>query len=126
MAAEDTAKSSKGRPPKIVSVLTEKAKQTGGKLTWGDLDEIFQKFGLENDTDEIEEILSICEREGIAITDEEAPLEDMSDAVDADLAAEGTALEQDEALVAAVESTEAPADDAETPKPTSMTPCACI
>ena len=118
VAAEEAAKSSKGRPPKIVSVLTEKAKQTGGKLTWGDLDEIFQKFGLENDTDEIEEILSICEREGIAITDEEAPLEDMGDAVvDADLSTEGAALEQDEAL-AAVESTEAPADDAETPKPT--------
>lgn len=113
-AAEDTAKSVKGRPPKIVSVLTEKAKLTGGKLTWGDLDEIFRKFGLENDTDEIEEILSICEREGIAITDEDAPLEDIT--VDADLTAEGTALEQDETL-AVVEPAETPADDVETPKP---------
>lgn len=114
---EDATKTPKGRPPKIISVLTERAKQTGGKLTWGDLDRIIQSFGVENDTDEIEEILSICEREGIAITDEDTPLEDISDSVvDADLTAETASLEQDESLVT-VEPTDTPAEDTETPKP---------
>ena len=80
-AEEDTIKTAKGRLPKIVSALTEKANQNDGKLTWNDLDKIMQSFGLENDTDEIEEILSICEREGIAITDEDTTLEDMDDGV---------------------------------------------
>ena len=71
---EDTSTNIKGRPSKIVSILTEKAKQTGGKLTWGDLDNILQSLGTENDTDEIEEILSICEREGISITDEDTAI----------------------------------------------------
>ena len=117
-AAEETIKTAKGRPPKIVSVLTEKAKQTGGKLTWSDLDRIMQSFGLENDTDEIEEILSICEREGIAITDEDTPLEDMDDGVDSDLTAGGAVLEQDENLAAA-ETAEVSSDDAESSKPTA-------
>ena len=115
-APEETIKIAKGRPPKIVSVLTEKAKQTGGKLTWSDLDRIMQSFGLENDTDEIEEILSICEREGIAIIDEDTPLEDMDDGVDSDLTAEGAVLEQDENL-AAVDAAEVSSDDTESSKP---------
>ena len=116
-AAEDTIKTAKGRLPKIVSALTEKAKQNDGKLTWGDLDKIIKSSGLENDTDEIEEILSICEREGIAITDEDTPLEDMDDG---DLTAEGATLEQDEGL-AAVETAEVSSDDAESSK-TTMRP----
>ena len=115
-AAEDTIKTAKGRPPKIVSVLTEKAKQTGGKLTWSDLERIMQSFGLENDTDEIDEILSICEREGIEITNEDTPLEDMDDGVDSELTPGGTALEQDENLAAA-ETAEVSSDDAESSKP---------
>ena len=113
--AEETIKTAKGRPSKIVSTLTDKAKQTGGKLTWGDLDRIIQSFGLENDTDEIDEILSICEREGIEITNEDTPLEDMGDGVDGDLAAEGASLEQDENL-SSVETAEVSSEDVETPK----------
>ncbi len=117
ISAEDASKTPKGRPPKIISVLTEKAKQTGGKLTWSDLDRIIQSFGVENDTDEIDEILSICEREGIEITNEDTPLEDLGDnVVDPDLVAETTSLGQDDALNP-VEVTEAPVDDPETPKP---------
>ncbi|MBR0261636.1 MAG: RNA polymerase sigma factor RpoD [Selenomonadaceae bacterium] len=119
-STEDALKNPKGRPPKIISALTERAKQTGGKLTWGDLDRIIQTFGVENDTDEIEEILSMCEREGIEITNEDAPLEDIGDdAVDADLPVEETVLENEDALTS-VEPTEVevPADDAEAPKPT--------
>ena len=115
---EDTSTNAKGRPSKIVSTLTEKAKQTGGKLTWGDLDNILQSLGMENDTDEIEEILSICEREGIAITDEDTPLEDIDETggtVDGDLAAEGVALEQDVALNS-IDTVEGSADDVETLK----------
>lgn len=116
-SVEDVIKAPKGRPPKIVSILTEKAKQTGGKLTWGDLDKIIQTFCVENDTEEIEEILSICEREGIAITDDDAPLEDIDDnVVDSELSADTSSLEQEDSLRVA-ESTEAPAEDAETVKP---------
>ena len=61
----------------IVTLLIEKSRQNDGKLTWSDLDEIFQKFGLDNDTDEIDEILSICEREGIEIIDEDVDLDDI-------------------------------------------------
>ena len=117
-SAEEALKNPKGRPPKIISVLTERAKQTGGKLTWGDLDRIIQSFGVENDTDEIEEILSMCEREGIAIIDEDTSLEDISDdTVDTDLPAEEVVLESEDTLTA-VEPPEVPAEDVETPKPT--------
>ena len=58
----------------IVTLLIEKSRQNGGKLTWGDLDKIIQNFGLENDTDEIDEILSICEREGIEIINKDVAL----------------------------------------------------
>ncbi|MBE8951232.1 MAG: RNA polymerase sigma factor RpoD [Quinella sp. 3Q1] len=115
VAAEDSTKNAKSRQPKIISLLAERAKQTGGKLTWGDLDRIIQTFGVENDTEEIEEILSMCEREGITIVDEDAPLEDMGN-VDADLSAETSSLEQDDTLDS-VESVDTQADDTETPKP---------
>lgn len=118
--AEDTSKNTKGaRPSKIVSILTDKAKQTGGKLTWGDLDSLLQSLGIENDTDEIEEILSICEREGIAITDEDTPLVDIDDTggnLDNDLSMEGVSLEQDGSL-SSVDVVEASADENETIKP---------
>ena len=117
VAAEEALKTAKGRPPKIVSALTEQAKKTGGKLTWGDLDRIIQSFGLENDTDEIDEILSICEREGIEITNEDTPLEDMGDSVDGDLTAEGTSIESEDNLAAVVETAEVTSEDAESPKP---------
>ncbi len=98
--AED--KTAKGRPPKIVSVLIEKGKQNGGKLTWGDLDKIMQSLGVPNDTDEIEEILSICEREGIKITDEEDTendfVDDAGENPEAALVLETTPIEQDESL----------------------------
>lgn len=118
---EDANKNAKGgNSPKTVSILTEKAKQTGGKLTWGDLDGILQSLGIENDTDEIEEILSICEREGIAITDEDTTLEDMDgtgDTVDADLSVEGVSLEQDVSLSSVDTAEEASIDDVEAIKP---------
>ena len=117
VAAEEALKTAKGRPPKIVSTLTEQAKKTGGKLTWGDLDRIIQSFGLENDTDEIDEILSICEREGIEITNEDTPLEDMGDSVDGDLTAEGTSIESEDNLTSVVETAEVTSEDAESPKP---------
>ena len=106
----------KSRPQKIISALTERAKQTGGKLTWGDFDRITQSFGMENDAEEIDEILSLCEHEGIPIIDEETPLEDMGDGVEVDLSAEEVALEQEDAL-SSVETVEVPSDDVETPKP---------
>ena len=112
---EEVSKNVKGRPSKIVSILTEKAKQTGGKLTWGDLDSILQSLGMENDTDEIDEILSICEREGISITDEDTtPLEDIDETgntVDSELAAE-----QDPSLNV-IDTVEGSADDVEALKP---------
>ncbi|MBQ4404215.1 MAG: RNA polymerase sigma factor RpoD [Selenomonadaceae bacterium] len=117
VAAEDNAKNAKSRPPKIVSILTEKAKQTGGKLTYDDLEKIMQSFGLENDTDEIDEILSVCEREGIKITDEDdAAIEDMGDSVDADLPGETSTLEQDDSLNVA-ESSENLSEETDAPKP---------
>ena len=117
VAAEDNAKTVRSRPPKIVSILTEKAKQTGGKLTYDDLEKIMQSFGLENDTDEIDEILSVCEREGIKITDEDdAAIEDMGDNVDNDLPSETSTLEQDDSLNVA-ESSENLAEETDAPKP---------
>ena len=117
-SAEDLLKAPKGRPPKIVSILVEKAKQSGGKLTWSDLDMFIQSLGVENDTDEIEEILSICEREGIAITDEETPLEEMSDNVDADLSGEPTSIEP-ASDASAIESAETSVDETESTKPSA-------
>lgn len=79
---EDKNGNAKYRSSQIVSILTEKAKQTDGKLTWSKLDSILQSLGVENDTDEIDEILSICEREGIEITDEDTPLLEDIDGID--------------------------------------------
>ena len=117
--AEDVFKSVKGRSPKIVSVLKERAKQTGGKLTWGDLDKIIQSFGLENDADEIDEILSLCEREGIEIINDENEIEvdDTGENVDGDLAA-AASLEQVEPLNAAETAETHVEEETGTSKPT--------
>ncbi len=117
---EDATKLLKNRSAKILSLLNERAKKNGGKLTWSDLDKIIQSFGVENDAEEIDEILSICERENIEITNEDTALDVVdSDGVDVDLSAETVALENDDALNVA-ETTETSADeDNDTPKPTA-------
>ena len=116
-AVEDTAdltpKNSKGRLPRIISLLTLRCKQTGGKLTWGDLDKILQNQGVENDTEEIDEILSVCEREGIEIVNGDNDLEDVEavvENVDVDLNVEPTPPEQDD-LLNTIETTENPTED---------------
>ena len=118
--SEGASANVKGRPSKIVSILTDKAKQTGGKLTWGDLDSILQSLGIGDDTDEIDEILSICEREGIPITDEDTtPLEEIDEAggnVDSELAAGGVALGQEVSL-GSIDTVESSAEDVEALKP---------
>ncbi|MBQ7723388.1 MAG: RNA polymerase sigma factor RpoD [Selenomonadaceae bacterium] len=103
----------------MVSVLKERAKQTGGKLTWGDLDKIIQSFGLENDADEIDEILSLCEREGIEIINDENEIEvdDTGENVDGDLAA-AASLEQVEPLNAAETAETHVEEETGTSKPT--------
>ena len=118
--AEDLTK--KGRTPKVISVLIERGRQNGGKLTWGDLDSIMQSLGVTNDTEEIEEILSICEREGIKITDEEEDIDSVDDGTDnpdGGLSLDTSSLEQDEALVAG-ETTESDETERETVKPTGV------
>ena len=77
IGAEDTSKT-KGRPPKIVTSLIEKSKQNGGRLTYDELDRIMQSLGVSNDAEEIEEIFSICEREGIELVNDDSDLEDMN------------------------------------------------
>jgi len=118
-ASEDAK--GKGRHAKIVSVLVEKGKIHGGKLTWGDLDGIIQSLGMANDTDEIEEILSICEREGIKITDEEDAepdfVDDAAENSEANLVLETGGIEQDDSL-GQTDSAETAADEhGQTAKP---------
>ena len=79
-AHTDETKTGKGRMSKIVAVLVEKGRQKGGKLTWSDLERITQSLGVVNDADEIDEILGICQQEGIEITDEDTE-PDYSDTV---------------------------------------------
>ncbi len=119
-AEEKTAKG--GRPPKLVSILIEKGKQNGGKLTWGDLEKIMQSLGVPNETEEIEEILSICEREGIKITDEEDAetdfVDDAAENPEAALALETTTIEQDDSIRRAESAETAAEEDSGTAKPT--------
>ena len=71
--AEESLKAAKGRPPKLVAVLLEKSRQNGGKLTFSDLESLIrQDNDPTNDPEEIDEILVICEREGIKITDDDS------------------------------------------------------
>ncbi len=100
---EESNKPARGRMPKIVSILVEKGRQHGGKLTWSDLDKIMQSLGMSaNDTDEIDDILTVCEREGIKLTDEEDTendfVDDAADNAEAGLALETTSIEHDDSL----------------------------
>lgn len=116
--SEDASKVAKGRPPKISSFLIEQSRKNGGRLTFGDLERIMHTLGMTNDAEEIEEIFSICEREGIEITNEDADIDDVENAaenVDGVLATETTSLEGD---VNPEVPSEPPTDeDAETAKP---------
>ena len=104
-------KTARSRTSKIISLLTLRCKQTGGKLTWGDLEKILQNQGVENDADEIDEILSICEREGIEIVNEDNVLDDVDTTSETvDLNSETLPAEQDDLLNAA-EASENPADE---------------
>ena len=118
--AEDASKNTKGRSTKIVAVLVERSRQTGGRLTFGDLERIIQFFGVENDADEIEEIFSICEREGIEIINDDTDLDEVDsspDNVDGELSAESGALTNDDSLTRA-EQGDSPEDaDVENVKP---------
>lgn len=115
---DDAGKSAKGRASKVSAFLVERSRQNGGRLTFGDLERIMQTLGMANDADEIEEIFSICEREGIEITNEDTDLDDVEAATESDdgvLSPEAATLEQDDSL-ARVETVDTP-DDAETVKP---------
>ena len=110
--AESTSKLTQGRISKIMSLLTLRCKQTHGKLTWGDLEKILQSQGVENDTEEIDEILSLCERKGIEIVNEDNDLEEVervAETADVDLNVD-TSPEQDE-LLNPVEPTETQTED---------------
>ena len=122
---EDTADSAprltQGRISKIMSLLTLKYKQTGGKLTWSDLEKILQSQGVENDTEEIDEILGLCERKGIEIVNEDNDLEEVveraAESSEVDLNVEPAQSEQDD-LLNQIEPTETqPEDGAESTKP---------
>ena len=119
---DDANKTGRGRLSKIIAFLIEKGRQNGGKLTLDDLERITHTFGMENDTDEIDEIFAICGREGIEITNEDTDLDAVAtstDSVENDLSTETAAL-RDEALSRA-ESNEVPEDtDAETVKPVEV------
>ena len=115
---DDANKSAKGRSAKISAFLIERSRQNGGRLTFGDLERIMQTLGMANDADEIEEIFSICEREGIEITNEDADLDEVeaeAESVDGVLSPEAGALGQDDSLPRA--ETVETAEDAETVKP---------
>ena len=120
--AEDATKSAKNRPVKITSILVERGKQNGGKLTWTDLDKIIQSLGMSNDTDEIEEILSICEHEGIKIIDEEDAendyVDDAAENPDAAIAIDTSSIEHVEPLNAEAAPETSAEDEAEVVKPT--------
>ena len=81
---------------KVTTCLIETAQAHGGKLPFNDLERIIQAFGVESDVEKIDEILNICEHEGISIIDEEAPLEDTGESVEDDLFAEEITLEQED------------------------------
>ena len=116
---ESTPKPAGNRMSRIISLLTLRCKQTGGKLSWGDLDKILQNQGVENDTEEIDEILSICEREGIELVNEDNDLDDVDtteEVVDSDLPNENSSSEQED-LMNQMEQTENQSEEeAETAK----------
>ena len=80
-------------------------------MTWADLEKILQSQGISTDTDEIDEVLIICQREGIDIIDEENELDDVGvpvENVDGDLSGESSALEQE---LNPIEPTDNPTED---------------
>ena len=118
--ADNSSKNTKAsRTAKIVSLLVEKGKQRDGKLTWGDLDRIIQSLGMSNDTDEIEEIFSICEREGIKITDEEDNdyVDDAAEGAEGGLSLETGVIESDDSLERVNSAENISDEEIETPKP---------
>lgn len=118
--AEDSSK--KGRPSKIVASLIEKSKQNGGRLTFGELERITQSLGMSNDAEEIEEIFSICEREGIEIINEDNDLDAVESAtenVDAELSTDASALEQVDSMEPVEAGESVSEEDTEPTKPAS-------
>lgn len=118
--AEDANKSTQNHPPKISTFLIERSRQNGGKLTFGDVDQIMQTFGIASDAEEIEEIFSICEREGIEIVNDDAELdavEAASENVEGDLTSETVVLEGDDALSVIEPIVNVADDDPENVKP---------
>ena len=83
--------------------LIQKAKTNDGKLTFSDLERIMQSAGIENDVEQIEEILSICEREGIEIINEDADLDDLETVDDAETADDAETVDDAEVAVETVE-----------------------
>ena len=117
-------KTAKSRMTKIISLLTTKSKQTEGKLSWDYFDKILHNQGVdvENNTEEIDEILSICQREGIDIVDEgdSEDVEAVAENPDLVAAGEDSPLEQDDTL-SAIETAENPnEDEAEANKTTEI------
>jgi len=122
---DDATKNVKGRTQKLIAVLIEKRKQNGGKLTWGDVDKILESQGVEtSDAEEIDEILSACQQEGIEFVDDDnLDVVDTGDAVDSDLAGEPVSIDGVELPPAEVSET-SPEDEVEvvtkTPEPTEV------
>ena len=114
---ENTAdsKNPKGRVAKTISLLKARYKQSGGKLTWSDIDKILQGQGI-TDADEMDEIFTICQHEGIEAVDEENEIDDVTtESIDNDLRVETSSLEQDDSLNS-IDTTEAPPEDTEASK----------
>ena len=88
---ETTPETGKSRTSKIVALLLERRRQNSGKLTFGDLDKILESFGIANDAEEIDEILSVCQLEGIEFdgddTEPDYP-DDGGDSAEDDLSAD--------------------------------------
>ena len=121
--ADESVKNPKNRMKNLVAVLIEKRKQNGGKLTWGDLDKILESQGIVNDAEEIDEILSACQQEGIDIADDDnLDVVDAGDAVDADLSGETVSIDGVE-LSTAEASESSPEDEVE-PVPKTPTEAA--
>ena len=121
--SEDSSKTAKARTPKIVTLLLEKSKQNGGRLTFSDLERIIHQ-DLTNDPEEIDEILVICAREGIKITDDEEenepPFAD-DGAPDASLPIEAASLERDDSLATTDATGHVSEDEREVIKPSIET-----
>ena len=93
---ETTPETGKSRTNKIVALLIERRKQNGGKLTFGDLDKILESFGIANDAEEIDEILSVCQLDGIEFDGDDAEPDypdDGGDSAEDDLSADTAQLD---------------------------------